>query len=124
MQSTSLNYADVEKRLFEACPPIIPIYENEFSYWGDWDKDRPGNYLVFATVVVPYLITQLDDPRDEQSITRLFALFEEMAASTDPEVVNLVKLEVVLKLARDSAHLAKARKHMGPRLQHLLRALR
>jgi hypothetical protein len=123
MQSKSIGYAEIEKRLFEACPQIAPIYENEFSYWVDWDKERPGNYLVFATVVLPYAIAQLDDPGDGRTLTKLFALFEEMAVSRDPEVVNLLKSEVIQKLVRDPDHLTKARKHMGRRVKRLLRTV-
>jgi hypothetical protein len=120
MATKFLNYTEIEKRLFEAFPQLAAPYQKEFSYWVDWDKERPGNYLVFAMVVVPYLVAQLDEPGDGQTLAKLFAFFEEMAASGDPEVVNLLKLEVVRTLVRDPGHLAKAQKHMGHRVRELL----
>jgi len=123
MAATSLNYPEVEKRLFEALPQLVPTYREEFSYWVDWEKP-PGSYLVFAMVVVPFLVAQLDDPGDGQALARLFAFFEEMAASGDPEVRNLLKSEVVQKLVRDPGHLAKGQKHMGPQVRALLPTVR
>jgi hypothetical protein len=120
----SLIYGEVEKRLFEAFPQLVALHQTEFKDWVDWDTERPGGYLVFATVVVPYLVGQLDEPGDGHTLADLFSFFEEMAASDDPEVVNLLKLEVVQKLVRDSEHLAKAEKYMGHRVRKLLPTVR
>lgn len=120
MATKFLIYAEIEKCLFETFPQLAAPFQKEFSYWIDWDKERPGNYLIFATVVVPYLIAQLDDPRDLQTIARLFEFFEEMAFSVDPEVANLLKSEVIRTLVRDPQRLAKAQKHMGPQVRGLL----
>jgi len=120
MATESVNYREIEKRLFETFPQLTAAYQREFSYWVDWDKERPGTYLVFATVVVPYLIAHLDEPGDGQALVRLFAFFEEMAASNDPEVINLLKSEVVRTLVRDPTHLAKAQDHLGQRVRDLL----
>jgi hypothetical protein len=124
MATKSLNYAELEKRLLEGFPQLAALYQKEFRDWVDWDKERPGNYLVFATVVVPYLVAQLDEPRDGDTLTKLFALFEEMAASGDSEVVNLLKSEVVRTLVRDPQRLAKAQKRMGQRVRGLLPSVR
>jgi len=123
MPTNSLGYGDVDKRLFEAFPQLAAAYQEEFNYWVDWEKP-PGSYLVFAMVVVPYLLAQLDETGDGQTLSKLFAFFEEMAASGDPEVVNLLKLEVVQKLVRDPGYLAKAQKHIGNRLRELLPTVR
>jgi len=119
MANQTLIYAEIEKRLFEAFPQLAAPYQKEFSYWVDRDKP-PGSYLVFAMVVVPYLAAQLDERRDEQFLAKLFGFFEEMAASGDPEVVNLLKSEVVRTLVRDPGHLAKAQKYVGHRVRELL----
>lgn len=124
MTTNSLIYAEVEKRLFEAFPQLAALHQREFTDWVDWDKERPGSYLVFATVVFPYVIGQLNEPGDGQTLAKLFAFFEEMAASGDPEVVNLLKLEVVQKLVRDPGHLAKAQKRMGSQVRALLLTVR
>jgi hypothetical protein len=124
MATKSLIYTGIEKRLFEAFPQLAAPYQKEFSYWTDWDKERPGNYLVFAMVVIPYLVAQLDEPRDGRTLTKLFAFFDEMAASGDPEVINLLKSEVVRTLVRDPERLAKARKHVGQRVRALLSTVR
>ena len=124
MATNSLNYTELEKRLLEGFPQLASLYQREFRDWVDWDKQRPGNYLVFATVVVPYLVAQLDEQRDGDTLTKLFALFEEMAASSDPEVVNLLKSEVVRTLVRDPQRLAKAQKHIGQRVRGLLSSVR
>jgi hypothetical protein len=120
MAAESVNSREIEKLLFETFPQLASAYQREFRYWVDWDKGRPGNYLIFAMVVVPYLISQLDEPGDGQALVRLFAFFEEMAASDDPEVVNLLKSEVVRTLVRDPKHLAKAQNHLGQRVRNLL----
>ena len=122
MATKSLIYAEIEKRLFEILPQLVSAYRKEFSYWVDWEKP-PGSYMVFAMVVVPYLIAQLDEPVDGEALTTLFAFFEEMAASSDPEVINLLKSEVVRTLVRDPVHLAKARNHLGHRTREMLRTV-
>ena len=124
MATKSLIYTEIEKRLFEAFPQLTALYQKEFSYWVDWDKERPGNYLIFAMVVVPYLVAQLDEPGDERTLTKLFAFFEEMAVSDDPEVVNLLKSEMVRTLVRDPERLAKAQKHMRQQVRELLSTVR
>jgi hypothetical protein len=115
----SLVYTEVVKHLLEDFPQLVAPYREGFNYWVDWESP-PGSYLVFAMVVIPYLVAQLDGPREGQPLTKLFAFFEEMAASRDPEVVNLLKSEVVKMLVRDPRHLAKAQEHMGRRVRKLL----
>ncbi|MBZ5702484.1 MAG: hypothetical protein LAN84_11635 [Acidobacteriia bacterium] len=124
MAIKSLSYSDLEKRILEGFLQLAALHQQEFSDWVDWDKERPGNYLVFATVVVPYLRARLDEPEDERTLTKLFAFFEEMATSGDPEVVNLLKSEVVQTLVRDPERLAKAQKHMRQQVRELLLTVR
>jgi len=76
MSKKTLIYADIAKRLFEAFPMLVAPYQKQFSYWTDWEKP-PGSYLLFAMVVIPYLIAQLDEPGDGQTLTKLFDFFEE-----------------------------------------------
>lgn len=123
MAAQSLSYREIDKRFFEAFPELTAAYQREFSYWVDWDKERPGNYLVFAMVVTPYLIAQLDEPKGGQAVVKLFDFFEEMAASDDPEVVNLLKSEVLRTLVRNPEHLVKAQNHLGQRARNLLRTV-
>jgi len=123
MSKKTLIYADIAKRLFEAFPMLVAPYQKQFSYWTDWEKP-PGSYLLFAMVVIPYLIAQLDEPGDGQTLTKLFDFFEEMATSGDPEVINLLKSEVVRVLVRDPERLAKAQKHMEQQVRELLRTVR
>ncbi len=123
MPTNPLGYSDVDKRLFEAFPQLAAAYKKEFNDWVDREKP-PGSYLVFAMVVAPYLLAQLDEAGDGQTLSKLFAFFEEMAASGDPEVVNLLKSEVVQKLVPDPERLAEAQKHMGNRVRKLLKTVR
>lgn len=119
MATKSLTFSEVVSHLLEAFPQLGIPHRNEFSYWVDWDNP-PGNYLVFAMVVVPYLVAQLDEPKDGQTLSKLFTFFEEMASSADSEVVNLLKSEVVRILVRDPERLAKAQKYVGPQVRGLL----
>jgi len=119
METDSLKYPDLEKRLFEVLPQLIPAYRGEFNYWVDW-ANPPGTYLVFAMVVFPFVLAQLDAPGNGQALSKLFAFFEEMGTSSDPEVLNLLKSEVVRPLLHDPTHLARAQSHMGSRVQKLL----
>ncbi len=122
MSNTQLKYAALRESLFEAFPELVAPYRREFADWTDWDTP-PGNYVLFGLVVVPYLLAHLSESRDE-GIQRLFEFFEEMAASDDPEIVNLVKLEVIKKLLHDPEHLRRAREYLKPRLRRLIRMMR
>ncbi len=115
-----LTYGNVGDALISAVPEIRSRYDEEFATYGD---EQPGQYLVFGLVLNPLLFPILRSPEgeNEEVLRRVFSFFEEMAHSSDIQVVNLLWVEELEALVAKRDLLARAWKYMGQRTKALAR---
>ena len=115
----NLTFAKVSDALFSAAPEFRELYERELSWWQG--PEPPGNYVIFGFLVQPALRDLLGTREDPSLLKRLFDFFEEMANSSDIEVVNLLQVGVFEWLISDVDKLAAAWKYMGEETKAIAR---
>jgi hypothetical protein len=81
--------------------------------WGGWTPDD-GLHVLLGATLSPLLEEELDRPEPSARLERLMAFLEEMAASTDERVTDVLSATVLAGLGDDPARLARARALMGP----------
>lgn len=81
---------EVPERLLAAVPELWDATRREF---GDDDASDIPVYIFFDLVVAPYLERNLAEPPDDVW-DRVIAFIEELAASDDPELENIVHIGV------------------------------
>jgi hypothetical protein len=114
----ALTFDNVGDRLISAVPEIRSRYNEEFATYGD---ERPGQYLVFGLALNPFLFPLLSasERENEEVLRRVFSFFEEMAQSSDIQVVNLLWVEELEPLVTNRDLLARAWTYMGERTKLL-----
>ncbi len=104
-----LTYDRVEQAMKDAVPEVEEHYPGLIS----WHPD-PGLYTLFDCVLRPVFTPALDSGKDTSLLERIFDFFEEMARSSDVQVVNLLQVEVFERLVGEPNRFAVAWKYMGP----------
>jgi hypothetical protein len=99
------------ENLFRTIPELRNRYRTELAWWGE--DDAPGAYIVFGFVVEPYVQECLDADR-RGDLSQVFDSFEQMAKSSNAEVVNLLQVGILERLVAEPNRLATAWIHMGP----------
>jgi hypothetical protein len=103
-----LLYASVVPTLFRLIPEAKSAYEA---------CDVPGDplpYVVFGFLDGSFLSPAIDSGKDTELLMRIFGFLEQMACSSDPEVVNLLWVELLETWVANPTILSAAFKHMGP----------
>jgi len=115
-----LTYDNVGDALLSRVQEIRAQYDEEFAGYAD---EQPGRYLVFGLVLNPFLFRLLGSREDEKTevLRRVFNFFEEMAESSDIQVVNLLQVEELEPLVTKRDLLAQAWRYMGKRTKALAR---
>lgn len=112
MTIEKLSYAEVDKALIDAVPEIRPRLEKEFE-WRSQIGGHPRPYDVVLFVLKPLLKELIDLRTDDALVQRIFDFFEQMARSTDLEVVNLLQVCIFEGLVGEPERLSAAWKYMG-----------
>jgi hypothetical protein len=113
---TSLTYDRVEQAMKEAVPEVEQHYPGLVSW-----HPEPGLYTLFDCALRPVFTPALDSGMDTSLLKRIFDFFEEMACSSDIQVVNLLQVEIFERLVREPNRLATAWKFMGPQTKKIAR---
>jgi hypothetical protein len=103
-----LTYDSVDKALLASVPELGKRYSAEAEWQG-----RPGQYIVVEDVLRPFLNELLDSGKDAGLIRRVFDFLEDMARSSDIEVVNLLYVGILETLVGQPGRLGTAWKYMG-----------
>jgi hypothetical protein len=107
-----LNYAEFDRALTNAVPEIKVRLEKKLEpETGAGGSPQP--YAVVVLVLKPFLRELLDQNSNSVVVEKTFGFLEEMARSSDIQVVNLLQVGVFESLIRDPERLAAAWKHMG-----------
>ncbi len=116
--ASDLNMLNVSAVLVERFPEFGLQIQEAFGDLYDLPNEHPGDYLIFENLVQPFLWKQLEEG-NAKILTQLFKLFEEMAASDDANLPNLLAIAIVRPLVyrRNGKDYALARKYVGGRME-------
>lgn len=112
MTTETLKYADIDTALVNAIPELKPRLEKEFE-WRTKVGGHPRPYDVVLFVLKPLLKELLDKETDSSLLQRIGNFFEQMACSSDLEVVNLLQVGIFEGLVGEPERLSVVWKYMG-----------
>jgi hypothetical protein len=124
MDENNLTLDGIIGALLSAFPELEERIRSTFGSYYDLQKgtpeETPGAYLIFEDVVMKLVVDLLVIAEDEKLISRLFAFFEEMAKSTDPDVSqDLLGIAILEPLVYEKDCLRAAWRFMGPKMREL-----
>ena len=120
MQGNGLTFETVTDAFLYAVPELRERYKQEFKWWAEGPEPH-GQYIFFALLAVPAVRELLDLNYESILLQRIFDFFEEMARSSDIEVVNLLQIAIFEWLVADKHGLATAWKYMGEETKAIAR---
>jgi len=115
-----LGYEEVNSALLAAVPEIKERYDKSAT-WQAEVGGHPGQYEVVGAMLQPLLKGELDTGRNPALLRRIFEFFEQMACSSDVEVVNLLQVGIFENLVGYPNRVATAWKYMGPETKKIAR---
>jgi hypothetical protein len=116
----TIDYQHVNEKLLSAIPELASRYQKEAG-WRAKVGGHPGPYDVICYVVRPFLRNLLDSDNDPASLKRIFSFFEQMARSSDIQVVNLLHIGIFESLVGERDRLAAAWNYMGEETKNVAR---
>lgn len=105
-----LNYDNVVLKMLEAFPDITTLYNEEVDWY---DGGPPGPHVIFGDIFNPYVIDLLEAESQVPLLQRVFAFLEEMAASEDIRVQEVLACTILERLGDDPIILKRGRRYMG-----------
>jgi hypothetical protein len=112
MMDNQLEYAEVSGKLLEAIPELSDKFRGE-TKWQEAVGGKPGQYDVVCFVLKPFLRNALASHDDPAVLKRIFRFLEDMALSSDIEVVNLLQVGIFESLVSERGNLSVAWRYMG-----------
>ncbi len=120
--SNALTYPGIEKLLIARFPELNEPMARTFGSYYDLRTETPQAYPLFEDVLQPFLMDLLASPDPTTPVaSRIFAFLEQMASSSDLEVVNLLWIAILESLVFDGVAIRKAWAMMGDRTRSLSR---
>lgn len=106
-----LKYSNIAQRLAEVIPELRSEIEELRAWWGD---EEPGPHVVFGDVLYPFLVSLLDSTTDKDEVlTRIFSLLEDMAASPDVHVQEVVAFSICEHLLGNTRRMERSHAFLG-----------
>ena len=112
MTKGQFAYAEFGRALTDAVPELRARLEKKFERQTK-TGGSPQPYAVAVLALKPFLRELLDQQTDTGSLQKIFAFLEEMARSSDVQVVNLLQVAIFESLVREPDRLAAAWGYMG-----------
>jgi hypothetical protein len=100
------------QEMLKAVPELKQAYKEELELW---DGEDPGLHNIFGNVFNPYLVNLLKSGRNREKLERIFSFLEDMAHSSDPEVINVLYVTILERLGGDDGTPVIAQHFMGPK---------
>src|SRR5271170_244388 len=113
MSTSGFTYDQVQNELSSRFPEISNRIKSTFAPDYDLEAETPGGYPIFEDVVQPFLLELIESGHNEALLTRLFDFFEEMAASEDRDVTDLLRIAILETLVYRRECYQRARQYMG-----------
>ena len=90
--SDEINQGNLVEHVRDTFPEMEEsIRKTKLLYGGD----KPGNYLVFGTVLRPYFEEELAKRQITDFLIRLATFMERVCESGDAEAINVVGIEIL-----------------------------
>lgn len=116
------SYEEVISALLAAVPEIKDRYDRSAAWQAEVEVGaRPTHYEVVESMLQPLLKDELDMGRNPALLRRVFEFFEQLAGSSDLQVVNLLQVGIFENLVGYRDRLATAWKYMGPETKKIAR---
>jgi len=116
---TKLVFDGIEKELLTRIPEVGARVEKVFGSHYDLKMELPEPYPVFGAALRPLVFDVLSDEPNDELLKRIFSFLEEMANSLDPNVTDLLGIEILEPLTFDRARIQRAWGYMGKRTREL-----
>jgi hypothetical protein len=122
MSEEPLTFGSIRGALLSAFPELLERIWNAFGSYYDLEKgtpeETPEAYPIFEDVVKKLVFELLESGQEEALLIRLFAFFENMANSPDPNVSrDLLGIAILEPLVYEKASVRAAWKFMGPKMK-------
>lgn len=120
MSLEAIHYQNLTEKLLEAVPEVVPAYNREMQWWG---KDRPGQHIVFHTILTPHIAALLGKHGSESELRRVFGFLETLASHSDEEVQNVIAVTMCEDICSDEVMLQKAQPFLGEKTRQFCKSL-
>jgi hypothetical protein len=119
MSEETLTFDSVRGSLLSAFPELLERIWNTLGSYYDLEKgtpeETPDAYPIFEDVVQKLTFELLESGQEEALLIRLFAFFENMANSPDPNVSrDLLGIAIIEPLVYKKPSVQAAWRFMGP----------
>lgn len=115
MTNAKLSYNEIDKALLDAVPEMKDRMSSTFQ------RQNVQPYAVVVLGLKPFLRELLDQGGQAELLQKTFAFVEEMAHSSDIEVVNLLQVGLFESLVREPNRLVAAWSFMGQETKKIAR---
>lgn len=112
-----MTYERLVDVLLKRVPEIRIEYQREARAW---KGEKPGQHIVFADVLVPFILTLLRSGKGKALLGRIFALLEDMATHPDEDVRDVVGDSVGEAFWGHDELSVKASRLMGPETSKII----
>jgi hypothetical protein len=113
MSANELQYDQLQKALLTQIPELLEPIEHAFGNDYDLKTESPGAYPIFEDVVLEFLLKNLDSCQNVNLLKRLFDFFEKMAASSDGNVTDLLRIAILESLVYRPEYYQRAKQYLG-----------
>ena len=108
-EQDALSYRSIRNVFLERFPELWERIEAKYATHYNLKTQIPGSYPLFEEILKPRVIELLESGADNDMLKRIFSFYEEMARSSDEEVVNLLWISITEPLVYDKKLIAKAK---------------
>jgi hypothetical protein len=125
MSEEPLTFGSVRGALLSAFPALLERIWNTFGSYYDLEKgtpeETPEAYPIFEDVVQKLTFELLGSTQEAALLIRLFAFFEDMANSPDPNVSrDLLGIAIIEPLVYKKPSVQAAWRFMGPKMKEFV----
>jgi hypothetical protein len=122
-EQDALSYRSIRNVFLERFPELWERIEAKYATHYNLKTQIPGSYPLFEEILKPRVIELLESGADNDMLKRIFSFYEEMARSSDEEVVNLLWISITEPLVYDKKLIAKAWKYWGEKTKDMAREI-
>jgi hypothetical protein len=122
-EQDALSYRSIRNVFLERFPELWERIEAKYATHYNLKTQIPGSYPLFEEILKPRVIELLESGADDDMLKRIFSFYEEMARSSDEEVVNLLWISITEPLVYDKKLIAKAWKYWGEKTKDMAREI-
>jgi hypothetical protein len=122
-EQDALSYRSIRNVFLERFPELWERIEAKYATHYNLKTQIPGSYPLFEEILKPRVIELLESGADNDILKRIFSFYEEMARSSDEEVVNLLWISITEPLVYDKKLIAKAWKYWGEKTKDMAREI-